>query len=144
MQNCGQSLCIADINAAFQEDPLMQREFVERSLRHFLAKTTAFANCPIPDCSGIIPKAVTEDDGDYAEDSRLMRHCEVCHNIVCRRCLKKWHAGKDCDGKENTAQLEVCEQPNADPTSFKHSPSPLTCFCSEMDARGSGEPQDVS
>lgn len=85
MQNCGQSLCIVDINAAFEEDLLMQREFVERSLRHFLAKTTAFANCPLPDCSGIMPRVPKDKGMDAMADSELMRHCEVCHNIVCMR-----------------------------------------------------------
>ena len=85
MQNCGQPLCIVDINAAFEEDLLMQREFVERSLRHFLAKTTAFANCPLPDCSGIMPRVPKDKGMDAMADSELMRHCEVCHNILCMR-----------------------------------------------------------
>ena len=86
VQNCGQVLCIADISAGLEEDPLLQREFVERSQRHFLSKSSAaFANCPVTDCSGILPKVPQDEKETVMLDSELMRHCEVCHNIICRR-----------------------------------------------------------
>ena len=64
---------------------MLEREFLERSLRSFLDRSAKFANCPVPDCTGILPKIPKTEATALTPEARLVHHCDACRSAVCKR-----------------------------------------------------------
>ena len=85
LQGCEQLVCLQDLRDVLASDKLLEREFLERSLRSFLDRSALFANCPVPDCAGIMPKIPRTAATAQTPEARLIHHCDVCHTAVCKR-----------------------------------------------------------
>ena len=77
-EHCGTEICVPDIDAGIKFNEEAKRTFFERSFKDFLDKSSQFANCPVPDCTGIVPKDPEEIEG-------IMFHCHDCGSDICVR-----------------------------------------------------------
>ena len=85
LKGCEQLVCLQDLREVLASDRMVEREFLERSLRSFLDRSANFANCPVPDCTGILPKIPRTQVTALTPEARLIHHCDACHSAVCKR-----------------------------------------------------------